>query len=70
MRRSAYFHRGARIPGQRRPVTTTELESLTPPAIRRATGVAARMPLSDELQNVGPRELAAKLRMPQWGRRR
>lgn len=65
-----YFHRGARMPGQRRPVTTTEFESLTPPAIQRATGITPRMPLSEELAGVDSRGLAAKLRLPQWGRRR
>lgn len=71
MRARSYFYaRGARVPGQRRPVTTAELESLTVPAIRRATGITPRMPLSDEIAGLDSRGLSAKLRLPEWGRRR
>lgn len=67
--RDYFYSRGARIPGQRRPVTPTELESLTPPGIQRVTGIAPRLPLSAELAGLDSRGLAAKLRLPQWGRR-
>jgi hypothetical protein len=65
-----YFHRGARVPGQRRPVTPTQLENLTGPGIRRATGLAPSMPLTEELAGVDSRGLLSKLALPEWGRRR
>lgn len=68
--RGYFYARGARVPGQRRPVSSRELENLTAPAIRRATGLTVRTPLSDELAGIDSRGLAAKLRLPEWGRRR
>lgn len=50
-------------------VTPSRFASLSRVGIERVTGISMAAPISDELENVGPRELLVKVRVNSWGRR-